>query len=388
MANVIISDAHLTDIADAIRSKNGTENAYKPREMAAAITAIEVGSGGDGECSGLHIPEETLVVDKDCRYKFAYGSWDWFIKEFGDKITTVNIGDAQNMFYNCLQLTEIPFDLNFGNDTYFTYASMFSNCSKLTSIGKLKNGYPSSLDSMFSACSNLRYLPEFVNFNFNRFYTYSSATAKNMFYNCNSLRSIPEDLLKQIYQPLCTAYYNIHLYNMFYSCHVLDEIRGLNPQTGTIASNMFSGIFGACYRLKDVIFATQEDGTPYKVNWKTQTIDFVGVGVSNTAKSITGGNSGITADKEVTDDASYQALKDNPDWFTIKTEYSRYNHDSAVNTINSLPDTSEYLASAGGTNTIKFKGAAGSNTDGGAINTLTEEEIAVAAAKGWTVTFA
>jgi hypothetical protein len=61
--------------------------------------------------------------------------------------------------------------------------------------------------------------------------------------------------------------------------------------------------------------------------------------------------------------------------------YSRYNHDSAVETINSLPDTSAY-----GTNTIKFKGASGALTDGGAINTLTEEEIAVAAAKGWTVT--
>jgi hypothetical protein len=97
-------------------------------------------------------------------------------------------------------------------------------------------------------------------------------------------------------------------------------------------------------------------------------------------------NSGITADKEVKDDATYQALKNDPDWFTQKLEYSRYNHDSAVATINSLPDTSAYLATAGGTNTIKFKGAAGSATDGGAINTLTEEEIAVAIAKGWTVT--
>ena len=67
--------------------------------------------------------------------------------------------------------------------------------------------------------------------------------------------------------------------------------------------------------------------------------------------------------------------------------YSRYNHDSAVATINSLPDTSAYLAANGGTNTIKFKGAAGSATDGGAINTLTEEEIAVATAKGWTCSF-
>ena len=90
----------------------------------------------------------------------------------------------------------------------------------------------------------------------------------------------------------------------------------------------------------------------------------------------------------MTDDTTYQTLKNDPDWFTTDINYSRYNHDSAVSTINSLPDTSAYLASAGGTNTIKFKGESGKLTDGGAINTLTEEEIAVATAKGWTVTFA
>ena len=66
--------------------------------------------------------------------------------------------------------------------------------------------------------------------------------------------------------------------------------------------------------------------------------------------------------------------------------FSRYNHDSMVATINSLPDTSEYLSSAGGTNTIKFKKYSGDLTDGGGASDLTEQEIAVAAAKGWTVT--
>ena len=79
-------------------------------------------------------------------------------------------------------------------------------------------------------------------------------------------------------------------------------------------------------------------------------------------------------------------MKNDPDSWTYDINYSKYNHDSAVETINSLPDTSAYIATAGGTNTIKFDGASGAKTDGGAINTLTEEEIAVAAAKGWTVT--
>ena len=95
---------------------------------------------------------------------------------------------------------------------------------------------------------------------------------------------------------------------------------------------------------------------------------------------------GVTMDTRVVDAATYEALKNNPNWWTSDVAYSRYNHDSAVETINSLPDTSAYLASDGGTNTIKFLGASGSATDGGAISTLTAEEIAVATAKGWTVT--
>lgn len=43
MALVTVSDTTLTDIADAIRSKNGTEDTYKPSEMSEAIEAI---SGG------------------------------------------------------------------------------------------------------------------------------------------------------------------------------------------------------------------------------------------------------------------------------------------------------------------------------------------------------
>jgi len=98
----------------------------------------------------------------------------------------------------------------------------------------------------------------------------------------------------------------------------------------------------------------------------------------------------MDSSKRVTDAASYEALKNQDEWYTSLPEYSRYNHDSAVRTINSLPDTSAYLATAGGTNTIKFENATnkGSATDGGAIADLTAAEIAVATAKGWTVVLA
>lgn len=44
MAKVLISDQYLTQIGDAIRSKNGSSDTYTPAEMAPAIAAISGGS--------------------------------------------------------------------------------------------------------------------------------------------------------------------------------------------------------------------------------------------------------------------------------------------------------------------------------------------------------
>lgn len=60
MAVVAISDSILTDIADAIRSKNGTENTYKPSEMPDAIEAI---SGGGITPTGTIEITQNGVVD-------------------------------------------------------------------------------------------------------------------------------------------------------------------------------------------------------------------------------------------------------------------------------------------------------------------------------------
>ena len=121
---------------------------------------------------------------------------------------------------------------------------------------------------------------------------------------------------------------------------------------------------------------------------KSQTINLSNafqVGWTSFPSDIYNYNSGITKEKEVKDDATYQALKNDPDWYATNESYARYNHDSAVNTINSLPDTSAYLATAGGTNTIKFYDDSAIGTDEGPASNLTEEEIAVATAKGWSV---
>jgi hypothetical protein len=287
------------------------------------------------------------------------------------------------MFYNSASLHEIPFKLNFKANTTIVLSYMFQTCNNLREPPEISTVTPKEMSYLFNNCWYIRNADEF----FSKFdYSYlkaNSCKCNSMFFGCRSLRSVPYIIFENAYPG--AAYNRTPIDGAFNSCYVLDEIVNLPlPYTATWTSNAFSNTFSNCYRLKNITFETNENGTPKAMNWKNQTIELSWVGYGGNPSDYTGRNSGITADKHVKDDATYQALKNDPDWFTTNIAYSRYNHDSAVNTINSLPDAS----SSGGTNTIRFKGDAGSATDGGAINTLTEAEIAVAAAKGWTVTFA
>ena len=206
-------------------------------------------------------------------------------------------------------------------------------------------------------------------------------TMSSMFEYCKGLRKIPNDL-SMLYNLSTHSYYNVFRC-MFHGCMCLDEIKNLPVPPMICSTNLFDSTFDVCNRLKRITFSLN-NGMPKTASWQKQVITLasdVGYGGNNLK------NYGMSLDTKITDDASYQLLKDNEDAWTKLVQYSRYNHDSAVETINTLPDTSAYLAESGGTtNIIKFKGASGSATDGGAINTLTEAEIAVAAAKGWTVT--
>lgn len=397
MANVIINDSNLTAIGNAIREKNGSTDTYKPREMAEAILAITTGGGGGSDdCNGRHIPEETLTITGNCQLRFANNGWNWFIEEAGDKITTKDISNANNMFNDSFNLTSIPFDINLKSGSNVDLTRMFANCNALNSVPYVK-GSPTSCCFLFSSAARLREIPEdwgdYLNFSYTQSYVY--AQMQNVFSSCYSLRKIPESLLSKLYSTTNTAAGRSSYYSMFAECSALDEIKGVPINSAAVTANLFSSTFQNCHRVKDITFAVQEDGTPYEVNWKNQTVDLsADVGfMSNYMREqyIINYNSGITKDKAVRNAEDYVALKNDPDWYAMDASsltadmgsakrYSRYNHDSAVNTINSLPITTNTGC------TIKFKGASGELTDGGAINTLTEEEIAVAAAKGWTVT--
>lgn len=370
----------LSAIGNAIREKGGTTELLTLDEMPTAIGAIETGGGGGG------VDIEPIILSGECDYACAGVLASDFIKNYSDKISTNDITNANRMFYYST-LECIPFALNFNQTKKVNLSCLFEECKQLKEVTNIIGVYPNNIESLFRNCKMLRSLPENFgeSWNWNELHTYSYSRLSSIFRDCFSLRKIPSFFMSNLWGTQTSSSYAFYSY-AFYNCYSLDEIDNLPIQQATLTSNVFYSTFSGCTRINSFTFAINEDGTAKTANWKSQTIDltsYSGWSSSSYEQYITSYNSGITVNKRVSNDTDYAKLKNDADWYTREEAYSRYNHDSAVNTINSLPDTSAY-----GTNTIKFKGAAGSKTDGGAINTLTEEEIAVAAAKGWTVTLA
>lgn len=371
----------LTSIADAIREKGGTTEKLTLDAMPTAIAALSTGGGG-----GEDLVPNPIVYDGTCSYLFAQGQNDWILDNYYDRVKIQDVRSMDYAFYYS-NAKKVPSIKQFSTSQSWNYT--FSSCN-VEEIGDIYDFYPSRHQYMFGGCSKLRHCPNFINpkslndggYDLNNY----------MFSNCSSLRDVSVDLMKSINTNTTQAGYHPYGY-MFSQCYALDEINCLNPtDLKTYTTNFFNSTFKYCHHLKRITFNTNEDGTPKTVKWKNQTIDlsqYVGwAGAANADKNITTKyNSGITTDKEVVSKDDYERLKDDPDWWSRDFAFSRFGHNAAVELFNSLPDASAYLETSSGTNTIKFYTNAGMSIDGGGVNALTEEEIAVAAAKGWTISY-
>lgn len=356
--------------------------------------AIGLNSSGGGSGGGGDAPtaEELTFTGKDlAQYGFSGKMADVVCSYYFDKISFNDI-TAINYFganmSNHIDFSSKTINLSSNGFSSGGVDAMFANFSGTALpnvISEKPLPFANSIIKFMDDMDYVRYLPaSFDNLDFSL-----ANTSTNWFITFvrgKSLRSISPAFMSKWYNANTSGFTPMGSTSRLLSIDELINIP-LSNKAGVSTSNQFGNIYSLC-RIKN--FTYEMNGSqPYVVSWKNQKIDLsstIGyVGSSAYNAEILNYNSGITADKEVKDAATYEALKNDADWFTVYYSYSRYNHDSAVATINSLPDTSAYLEANGGTNTIKFMGQSGEFTDGGAINTLTEEEIAVATAKGWTV---
>lgn len=346
---------------------------------------VEVPTGG-GTGEELEYP----VLSGDQSYAFQGGSaGEWALETFGNKITTSNIEIANYMF-NYSNFKEIPITLNFSSsNSSQTLNNIFNMARYLKVLPEMSGVTPVYMNSMCANCGQLQDVSTLANFDMSLMNEGSYGQGGGVFYQCSSLRSIPVEFLKKFWNLNTSSSRSVY-YRAFIYCYSLDEVSNWGVSTATYTSNLFQYTFESCSCLKKFTFDLNDDGSVKTANWKNQVIDLsscIGYdGNASMQSSYFSGGRAFTT--EITDAATYATLKDNPNSWTRLLEYSRYNKASAIETINSLPDCSTYIAgSTANNNIIKFKGAAGSATDAGAINTMTDAEIAVAAAKGWTVSF-
>ena len=290
-------------------------------------------------------------------YKAFYGSSLTKIPS----ITIIGNVDAREVFSGCVNLIQLPTIQSSTYNKIVDWNGMFSNCASLTNVLQdslsPSMGYEGAYKSMeycFENCINLKTMND-----------------TGIFVHSNNYKGV------------------------FENCCQLSEIVGLYVPPGgisyslTFLSNKFTDTFKNCVMLSKFTFATFADD----YEWKSQVLDFTTCGYDTTNDHTYATNSWATkksftfdSAKQVTDATTYNQLKDTADWWTADVAYSKYDRQSAIATINSLPDTSAYIASKGGINTIKFKKGAGSaKGDLYNMSNLTAEEIAVATAKGWTV---
>lgn len=346
---------------------------------------VEVPTGG-GSGEDLEYP----VISGDQSYAFQGGSaGEWALETFGNKITTSNIEIANYMF-NYSNFKEIPITLNFSSsNSSQTLNNIFNMARYLRVLPEMNGVTPVYMNSMCANCGQLEDVSTLANFDMSLMNAGSYGQGGGVFYQCSSLRSIPVEFLKKFWNLNTSSSRSVY-YRAFIYCYSLDEVSNWGVSTATYTSNLFQYTFESCSCLKKFTFDTNDDGTAKTAKWKNQVIDLSScIGYDgNTSMQSSYFSGGRDFSTQITDAATYATLKDNPNSWTRLLEYSRYNKASAIETINSLPDCSTYIAgSTANNNIIKFTGAAGSATDAGAINTMTDAEIAVAAAKGWTVSF-
>ena len=170
MATVITDDTNYTNIANAIRGKNGEATQYKPSEMAAAITNLPSGGGADFEITNTS-------------YLFYTNARIDVINEL--LALCKNVTDMSNMFYGCNALTTLDLS-SFDTSKVTSMLYMFAGCNALTTLDL--SGFDTSkitnMSSMFNGCRVLTTL------DLSSFDTSNVTNMSNMFYGCRVLTTL------------------------------------------------------------------------------------------------------------------------------------------------------------------------------------------------------
>ena len=278
--------------------------------------------------SGVDINE--YLSDTITKGDYAVGGWIKTIKKIRSPLT-IEGTDAAYMFHRYL-LNELP-QLDTSKVTNMNY--MFSSCTNLTTIPQIDTSNVTNMSSMFNYCPNLTTIPQID--------TSNVTNMNSMFYNCPNLTTMPQIDTSNV----------TNMGYMFGSCTNLTTIPQLDTSNVTNMSYMFNG----CDNLTTIPQLNGEKLTSV-------------AGTFGNCKSLENFNGIINLGQAylTTQSANYSNYKLNLSACTNLT------YDSLMNIINSLYD----IATLG----VKSQQLILGSTN---LPKLTEEEIAIATNKGWSV---
>ena len=375
MADYLIKDTTLTNIADAIRAKKSSTDTYTPAEMATAISSIETGGGGGPTA-------EDLTFTGDLQYFNYYGRMSKLIKKYGSQMSFNSVRNLDSAFKG-----NDPLNSDFSNWTIDLYKCNLTSCfeshGSITGLPKFQ-GTVTSLENLFRSSDTLELISDDL-FSADTKFIYNDygQNYNGIFNSCHYLKKVPLWFGNMTFTVNKDFNYNPYqsvYYYAFTSCQKLKELTlPIVPAPAKLKSNCFIATFESVNSMRKFVFAPPPAGNE-AVLWAKQTI--------NLADWQTGYNPSASGSKVIYDDETYNLYKNDPDARAKTLEYSFYNHDAALETIKSLPYTQMVdIPNSELQNVIKFYGESGSATDCGAINTLTTAEIAIATNKNWTVSY-
>lgn len=202
MAKGITDTSNYSDIADAIRGKNGSQDTYKPSEMPAAITAIPSGGGGVGipreiDSQGVFqapsssfsftLPSNATSIGRSSFYYGLGGSTGLTSVDCSSLLTAPNKNSFSYAFSGCTSLASANFSsLQTIGETVFYYA--FDGCTSLTTVNFNSLSSITATQAFayaFNGCTSLKTVS---------FPSLSSMPQTNVFYfafkDCTSLTSL------------------------------------------------------------------------------------------------------------------------------------------------------------------------------------------------------
>lgn len=199
MAKGLVTGTHLTNIANAIRTKLGVQTTYQPSQMAAAIESIPTGGSN--------------VLDLSTGIRFGYSQFTQLPDEIANADWSA-VTSMKGIFSHCSNLTTIPLlDTSNVKDMY----EAFDACSKLVSISLIDTSNVTNMMYAFYSCRSLQALPALN--------TSMVTNMQSMFNGCFNLTTIPllntskittSGLVSTFYN--CSALSNASLNNILAMC--------------------------------------------------------------------------------------------------------------------------------------------------------------------------